>query len=113
MQIAIHTNVKPAHQKLIHKSIKPKLDDTTALHTLFTTGDKLMLIGNPEADLATAAYDTPDVVDDLDVDDTPISLTDSELLRADPECRRKLEKHRASVEITFINQLRPGKRLLV
>ena len=112
LQIAIHTNVKPAHQKLIHKSIKPKLDDTLPLHTLFTTHDRLMLIGNPEADLPSTADDTLlDVIDDLD--DTATSMDDSELLRAEPEHRRKLDKYRASIEITFINPLRPGKRLLV
>jgi len=113
MQIAIHTNVKPAHQKLIHKAIKPKHDDTLPLHSLFTTNDRLMLIGNPEADLlhSTTADDMSDVIDDLD--DTATSMSDSELLRADPEHKRKLEKYRASIEITFINPLRPGKRLLV
>ena len=112
LQIAIHTNVKPAHQKLIHKSIKPKLDDTLPLHSLFATNDRLMLIGNPEAELLhSAADDMLDVVDDLD--DTTTSMDESEQLRADPEHRRKLDKYRASVEITFINPLRPGKRLLV
>ena len=112
LQIAIHTNVKPAHQKLIHKSIKPKLDDTLALHSLFTSHDRLMLIGNPEAELLhSAADDMLDVVDDLD--DTTTSMDESEQLRADPEHRRKLDKYKASIEITFINPPRPGKRLLV
>jgi len=71
-----------------------------------------MLIGNPEADLLHSATDDMlDVIDDLD--DTTTSMDESELLRADPEHRRKLDKYRASIEITFINPLRAGKRLLV
>ena len=110
LQIAIHTNVKPAHQKLIHKAIKPKLDDTTPLRSLFKSDERLMLVGNPEAELPSDAVQY-DVVDDFD--DTTTSMDESELLRAEPEHRRKLEKYRNSIEITFINPLRPGKRLLV
>ena len=112
MQVAIQTNVKPQHQKLILRSVKGKLDDLQPLRSLHLRDlDKLMIIGTEEKDLPSDQADLGDVVDDLD-DDLQYAAEDESVMQA-PEHMQKLERYKTLISINFINPPRPGKRLLV
>jgi hypothetical protein len=118
MSIALLTNVRPHHQKLVLAGAKGKLQDDALLQSLGLkpgSSNKLMVIGNPEDQLVMdddekAAALEP--FDDLDVDYRPSELL---ALRDDPTIRAKVEKYYARVKDTFtlINPIRPNKKLLV
>ena len=112
MQVAIQTNVKPQHQKLILKAVKGKLDDLQSLRSLHLQQlDKLMIIGNEEKDIPSDQAEVGDVVDDLD-EDLQYAKEDQSVLQV-PDHRQKLERYKQLIDITFINPPRSGKKLLV
>jgi len=118
MSIALLTNVRPHHQKLILAGAKAKLQDDAELRALGLkpgSTNKLMLIGNPEDQLVMDDEDKAaalEPVDDLDYDYRPSELL---ALQEDPAIRAKVEKYWTRVKDTFtlISPIRPNKRLLV
>jgi hypothetical protein len=118
MSIALLTNVRPHHQKLVLAGAKGKLQDDALLQSLGLkpgSSNKLMVIGNPEDQLVMDDDDKAAALepfDDLDVDYRPSELL---ALRDDPTIRAKVEKYYARVKDTFtlINPIRPNKKLLV
>lgn len=113
--VAVLTNVRPARQKLIVARYKGKLDDVCSVASLgLRDGDRIMLIGNTDDQLATVdqsinqALSVIDDFEDLTIDDDQSSH-----LINDPSVRRKLKKISETFTITFIAQPRPQKRLLV
>jgi len=118
-QLALLTNVRPHHQKLIMKTSPPNqrlLDDRLLSDLGVKTNAKVMMIGNVEKDLIIDDADklSSGLVDDLDYDYRPVvSVADS--LLADPAIRAKMDKYgaRLAESVTLINPLRPGKALLV
>lgn len=104
MQIALLSNVRPHHQKLMLPGAKlpsgTKLHDEMLLSSLsLKIPPKAVMIGNPEDELilddaAKAAANEP--VDDLDYDYRPEQLME---LSKDPTIRAKLEKYWIAVKV--------------
>ena len=105
MQIALLSNVRPWHQKLMFPSAKlspgTKLHDEMFLSSLnLKQPPKAVMVGNPEDELilddaAKAAANEP--VDDLDYDYRPDQLLE---LGKDPTIRAKVEKYWNAVKVS-------------
>lgn len=115
-QIALLTDVRTFHQKLIIPKAT-KVTDDQLVSTFVKPGVKwkLSMIGNPEEELFQDDGDKgSDVVDDLDYDyrDRAAELL---ALQTNPAVRKKMEAAWQATKDTFtlINPARAGKKLLV
>jgi hypothetical protein len=114
-QLALLTDVRTFHQKLVIPKVTKLTDDLLVSSFNLKPGTKFMLIGNPEEDMIRDdAEKGGDVVDDLDYDyhDQAAELL---ALQSDPAVRKKMETTWTAIKDTFtlINPIRPGKKLLV
>ncbi|XP_069693402.1 ubiquitin-like domain-containing CTD phosphatase 1 [Periplaneta americana] len=111
---AIHkeTGVRPERQKLLNLKLKGKTpEDECQLSALkLKQGFKVMMMGSLEEDIADASAppeDIPDVVNDLDIEDEEVAIESREVYLA------KIERRVREYKINMLNELRPGKKLLV
>ncbi|KIY66317.1 HAD subfamily IIID h [Cylindrobasidium torrendii FP15055 ss-10] len=112
----LHTMTRvPAERQKILGLVKGKLppDQERIADLKLVAGKKFSLVGTPEGDEIkdpSALEELPDVVNDLDLEVTP--LTKNQYL-SDPRNIRKVHEYTKSTKINFIHPVRPGKKLVV
>lgn len=129
-EIEKQTGVKPERQKLLNLKLKGNLyyifkfrvdlkiyflgktpeDDCKLGQLKLKANFKLMMMGSLEEDILEAAStptNLPDVVNDLDIEEEEVAIENQEVYLA------KIEKRIKEYKINILNELRPGKNLLV
>lgn len=108
-----HTNVRPERQKLLNLKLKGKApDDEVKMATIsLRPGTKIMMMGSLESSVEEAQRipeNLPTVINDLDIpeeEEVAIEKRDEYLY--------KIEKRVKEYEVKILNEMRPGKKLLV
>ncbi|XP_050310877.1 ubiquitin-like domain-containing CTD phosphatase 1 isoform X1 [Anthonomus grandis grandis] len=110
-EIAAKTSVKPERQKLLNLKVKGKTEEQCKLGALqLKPNFKIMMMGSLEEDIQeanTAPKDLPQVLNDFDIDDEEIAIENRDIYL------NKVARRVKEYEVKILNQLRPGKKLLV
>ncbi|KAK4323488.1 hypothetical protein Pmani_005803 [Petrolisthes manimaculis] len=106
------TGVKPPRQKLLNLKLKGKTpDDDVKMGALnLRSGAKIMMMGSLESSVEEAQRvpeDLPMVINDLDIEEEEVAIEN----RA--EYLHKVQKRVKEYEVKLLNDMRPGKKLLV
>ncbi|XP_068218962.1 ubiquitin-like domain-containing CTD phosphatase 1 [Palaemon carinicauda] len=106
------TCVKPQRQKLLNLKLKGKTpDDDTKMGTIgLRPGTKIMMMGSLESSVEEAQRipeNLPHVINDLDIEEEEVAIENRS------EYLRKVEKRVREYEVKILNDMRPGKKLLV
>ncbi|KAK9830125.1 hypothetical protein WJX72_009902 [[Myrmecia] bisecta] len=115
-KIEVETLVQPKRQKLLGlkaKGGKLAQDDSLVADLLLKPGAKVMMMGQPETDIAATdqqAEVAPHVQDDFDVKEGELQEIDA---AEQEENLEKLRRRVASVTVKVLNAPRPGKKCLV
>ncbi|CAL4122732.1 unnamed protein product [Meganyctiphanes norvegica] len=108
-----HTNVRPERQKLLNLKLKGKApDDDVKMSTIsLRPGTKIMMMGSLESSVEEAQRipeNLPPVINDLDIpEEEEVAIENRE------EYLHKIDKRVKEYEIKILNEMRPGKKLLV
>ncbi|XP_066973890.1 ubiquitin-like domain-containing CTD phosphatase 1 [Macrobrachium rosenbergii] len=106
------TCVKPHRQKLLNLKLKGKTpDDDTKMGTIgLRPGTKIMMMGSLESSVEEAQRipeNLPPVINDLDIEEEEVAIENRS------EYLQKVEKRVREYEVKILNDMRPGKKLLV
>ncbi|KAK7063089.1 Ubiquitin-like domain-containing CTD phosphatase 1 [Halocaridina rubra] len=106
------TCVRPERQKLLNLKLKGKTpDDETKMAAIsLRPGTKIMMMGSLEASVEEAQRipdNLPTVINDLDIEEEEVAIENRS------EYLKKVEKRVKEYEIKILNEMRPGKKLLV
>ncbi|XP_071167438.1 ubiquitin-like domain-containing CTD phosphatase 1 [Mytilus edulis] len=106
------TGVLPERQKIMGMKFKGKPPDDTVLLTdmKLKPNTKLMMMGTREEELDKVKEpppDLPEVINDFDIEEDEIAIENRE------EYLAKIERRVKDYKIEFMNEPRPGKKLLV
>lgn len=106
------TCVRPHRQKLLNLKLKGKTpDDDTKMGAIsLRPGTKIMMMGSLEASVEEAQRipdDLPPVINDLDIEEEEVAIENRS------EYLQKVEKRVKEYEVKILNDMRPGKKLLV
>ncbi|XP_042226005.1 ubiquitin-like domain-containing CTD phosphatase 1 [Homarus americanus] len=106
------TCVKPHRQKLLNLKLKGKTpdDDTKMVAISLRPGTKIMMMGSLEAsveEVQRIPEDLPPVINDLDIEEEEVAIENRS------EYLLKVEKRVKEYEVKILNEMRPGKKLLV
>ncbi|XP_076031571.1 ubiquitin-like domain-containing C-terminal domain phosphatase 1 [Oratosquilla oratoria] len=106
------TGVLPERQKLLNLRLRGKApaDDTRMKEFNLQTNAKIMMMGSREEavrEMQEVPKDLPEVVNDLDIEEEVIAIEQRQ------EYLQKIEKRVKDYEIKMLNDMRPGKKLLV
>ncbi|XP_064090620.1 ubiquitin-like domain-containing CTD phosphatase 1 [Macrobrachium nipponense] len=106
------TCVRPHRQKLLNLKLKGKTpDDDTKMGTIgLRPGTKIMMMGSLESSVEEAQRipeNLPPVINDLDIEEEEVAIENRS------EYLQKVEKRVREYEVKILNDMRPGKKLLV
>ncbi|ROT68035.1 ubiquitin-like domain-containing CTD phosphatase 1 isoform X1 [Penaeus vannamei] len=106
------TCVRPERQKLLNLKLKGKApDDSTKMSAIsLRPGTKIMMMGSLEASVEEAQRipdDLPPVINDLDIEEEEVAIENRS------EYLQKVERRVKDYEVKMLNEMRPGKKLLV
>lgn len=111
-EILYKTAVRPERQKLLNIKMKGKgSDEECKISSLkLKPNFKIMMMGSLEQDIVeanTAPSNLPEVVNDFDIEDEAVAIENQEVYLA------KVSRRVKEYEVKILNELRPGKKLLV
>ncbi|KAJ8572621.1 hypothetical protein K7X08_009132 [Anisodus acutangulus] len=104
------TNVLPKRQKLLYPKIGSKLADESLLLSQIPlkSSFKMTMIGSVEDDIIVDQVESPDIVDDFELQqEEAVDIKDKDVNKQ--KLRRRVEQHK----IVLHNPCREGKKLLV
>lgn len=104
------TNVLPKRQKLLYPKVGSKLSDDSSLISQLPLKPsvKMTMIGTVEDDIIVDQVDSPDIIDDFELDqDEATEIKDKEVNK------QKLRRRIGQYKIELLNPCREGKKLLV
>lgn len=114
--IETHTTVQPKRQKVLGLKVKGGktiTDDTALADLVLKPGQKLTVMGQPEAHVEALDKQSevaPHVQDDFDIPEEDMKSLDP---RDQDENQEKLKRRLSSVDVKILNPPREGKKCLV
>jgi len=106
------TCVRPERQKLLNLKYKGKpADDETKMNVIgLKPGAKIMMMGSLESSVADAQNvpeNLPPVLNDLDIEEEEVAIENRQ------DYLSKVERRVKEYQVKILNEMRPGKKLLV